>query len=339
MKKFVKNILAKKKERETSKKEKAYTQSISTSGSVIENARNSAKRQNTRINKENTNVRKSPEAKPKNTEAKAKNNAKLLAKAQRDVELSTYQKDYTNLKRNMMWFTSAIGILACMAIICMVFLSITNYIMDHEYFDIDNLVVNGASHFSEEEIKQISGIAEGTNSFNLNINAIKSRMFTNPWIEDVEIIRKLPRSVEINIKERIAQFLIVHENTLFYVDTNAQLISPITLSDFKSLPLLDIGDSPQDALEVLPLFIKEMRQKEEDFPFSLSDMAWLRVSASNGIEMFWEERSILIAFDTINIEQNVSNIQFVLKDLIRRNELAKVSEIHAGNGQAWFVYK
>ncbi len=334
MKKFVKNILSNKKEREKNKKEKSYSNTIGAlgSGSVIENTRNSVKRQNTRINKENVNTKK-------NQDNNAKNSAKLLAKAQRDVELRTTHKDYVNLKRNMMWFTSGIGILACVAGICMLFLSITNYIMQHEYFDIDTLIVNGANHFSEEEIKQISGISEGTNSFNLNINAIKNRMFTNPWIEDVDITRKLPRLVEINIKERIPQFLIVHENTLYYVDTNAQLISPITLSDFISLPLLDIGESPADALDVLPQFIEQMRLKEEDFPFSLNDMAWLRVSASNGIEMFWEKSSILFAFDTVNIEENVSNIQFVLKDLIRRNELSKVSEIHAGNGQAWFVYK
>ncbi len=337
MKNLLKKVLSKD---EKKKKNKENTTSTFSSSSIIESTRNSAKRQNTRINK-NEPTKKNTKKEKAVPDGKTKINAKQLLKAQRDAELSSSksQTDYTLFKRNMFWFTSAIGILACVGFLCMFFLSITQYVMDHKYFDIDTIIVHGAEHFNDDEIKQISGISEGTNSFGININAIKSRMYTNAWIEHVEITRKLPRTLEIHITERIPQFLIVHENTLYYVDTKGQLISPISTNDFKSLPILDLGESPNETLEVLPLFISQIREKSEDFTFSLYDMAWLRVSASNGIEMFWESKGILLVFDIVNIEKNITNMQFVIKDLTRKNELSKVAQIHAGNGQAWFVYK
>ncbi len=300
------------------KKEEKNSSSLSNLSSRTHQRTNKA-RQNTRIGKENV------------RHAQAMKDEKFERENIKEQNLELF-------RRIFFWSASiAIGI-GFIILISYTFLKLTDYVLTHPYFEIQNVEVSGTEQFTNEEIIQLSGLEESTNFFGLDENAIKARMLQNTWVESVEITKDFPNTVLLQVSERVPYFWILHEEQLFYIDSEGQIISPVQSKNFVSLPILDLGVSPEEALLVLPEFTKALDARVDMLPFKLNDIVWIRLSASNGIEMYWEDEEILLSFDISNIKDNLDKMIFALQDLKKRNEIQKIAEIHAGNGQVWFVY-
>jgi len=69
-------------------------------------------------------------------------------------------------------------------------------------FDVAQVTVYGAENFSHEQIIAMSGITPETNILKLDEPKVKANIELNPYIEVLDIIRKIPDKVEIYIEER-----------------------------------------------------------------------------------------------------------------------------------------
>lgn len=76
------------------------------------------------------------------------------------------------------------------------------YIMRLPYFRIKEIAVNGNKNISKETILKESGLKTGKNIFFINKSQIKSKMKKNPYYKEVDIDRKLPSKISINVTER-----------------------------------------------------------------------------------------------------------------------------------------
>ncbi len=244
----------------------------------------------------------------------------------------------TAFKKSMFWFAFTFLTISCMALLAYGFLSLTNLFIDHPTFTIQHIEISGNERFTDSDILLMSSIEEGKSAFDVNLNNVQSRILQNPWIKNVKITRKLPNTFTIEVEEREPRFFLLYENAIHYVDTEGQIIAPVTQEDFKSFPLLELGASPENALKLLPDFIKYNEDKKL-LPFDFSEIAWLRVSAGMGIEMFWEENQMLISIALEDWQENLEYISYAITDLEKRKEFKKVAELHAGNDQVWFVEK
>ncbi len=241
-------------------------------------------------------------------------------------------------KKTLIWAGGIIGGIALILLISFGFLQITHIILNHSYFTIQTIEITGSPQFSNEEIIQLSGLEEESNYFAIDENAIEARMLQNTWIENVDIIKEFPNTLHLQVSERVPYFWILHEEKLFYIDAFGQIIAPVKSENFVSLPILELGQSPDEALLLLPEFIASFDARVDMLPFSFNDIVWIRLSASKGIEMYWEDEKILLSFALENLKENIEKMIFALQDLERRNEIDEIAEIHAGYGQVWFVF-
>lgn len=74
------------------------------------------------------------------------------------------------------------------------------------YFNIKNLKVSGNKNIKSDEVIKLSGILKGNNIFYINTHKSKEGIFSNPYIVNVNIEKKLPCTVNINVSERKAIF-------------------------------------------------------------------------------------------------------------------------------------
>ncbi len=269
--------------------------------------------------------------------AKSKKAAEEKAKEAKKIKIG--EIDSTKMKKSFFYFATTFIICAFVLVLAYSFYGITNYAMNHPYFEIKEVSVDGIDHFSKEDIIQISGIDESSTLFSIYLDEVEYRLLQNPWIEDVEIQRQLPDTLKISIKERRPRFTVLHNNKLYYVDAHGKVISQMQPNNFISLPMLELGQSPEDALRVLPEFIQEVEYNNEFLPFDFDKISWLRVSTAKGIEMFWEDNQILLSFDTSNWKKNIELLNYAIDDLKEKKEFTKVEQIHSGNNQVWFINK
>ncbi|MDD7582660.1 cell division protein FtsQ/DivIB [Corynebacterium sp. 32222D000AT] len=71
-------------------------------------------------------------------------------------------------------------------------------------FKAQDFELNGASQVTEEEVREASGIAEGSNLMRLDAHAAAEGVATLPWVKSATVGRSLPSTVQVDITEREA---------------------------------------------------------------------------------------------------------------------------------------
>lgn len=103
------------------------------------------------------------------------------------------------------------------------------------FFSIGSIVVDGNKYISSDDIIRIAGIDGNLNIFRMNTGELKKRLLCDLRIENVEISRKFPATIVINVKER--QPLAYVANSYGFVEIDQQ---GIVLSAFKTLHKINV---------------------------------------------------------------------------------------------------
>ncbi len=71
-------------------------------------------------------------------------------------------------------------------------------------FEIQHLVISSDGKLSEERIREYTGLHEGTNLFAVSFREIEKSLAQVPLVESVVLERKLPHTLTVTVKERVA---------------------------------------------------------------------------------------------------------------------------------------
>lgn len=104
------------------------------------------------------------------------------------------------------------------------------------FFQVRNIEVNGNTFYTDEEIAEASGVAEGDNLFFINRFSAASRVFAKlAYVEGVSIDRKLPSSLIINVTESEAIACVETDNGIWAIDRTCKLLSKVSTADASAL--------------------------------------------------------------------------------------------------------
>jgi cell division protein FtsQ len=127
------------------------------------------------------------------------------------------------------------------------------------YFNVKNIQVIGNKNVSQKDIILLSKINIGNNLFYLNLKDSKNSILSNPYIENAEIKRKFPSTIQISVREREAVFYGTKDNKKFtIIDKNAiALQQRSNITGMKLVKLnglnygkVELGKPIQDADEI-----------------------------------------------------------------------------------------
>lgn len=147
------------------------------------------------------------------------------------------------------------------------------YAMLSPIFNIKDISVTGNSKISSELIISLSELNIDQNIFSFRTSEVKNKVKQNAYVNNVEIKRKLPDSVEINVEERIATFMLTLGNAYVYINNQGYILE-ITSKKLE-LPIL-IGYTTQ-AEEI----VEGNRLNQEDLE-KLNDVLKIMEATSSG---------------------------------------------------------
>lgn len=104
-------------------------------------------------------------------------------------------------------------------------------------FNIDTINVNGNNKLSKESLINISGIIKGENIFKIRTSDGEKEIKQLPYIKSVEIKRKIPRTININIVERIEIIQMKAISTYMLIDNEGFILEFIDTKN-DNLPTL-----------------------------------------------------------------------------------------------------
>ncbi len=203
------------------------------------------------------------------------------------------------------------------------------------YFATQHMEIIGNKRLSAQMIRDISGVKVGDNSLDVSIAHMEQLLLETPWVETVSVKRILPDTFSITVQERLPVFWVRKNDVLYYADVKGTIIAPVLTEHFMALPTLEVEAGSEDVLENLEGYLEDL--KSGYLPVEFGAISALRVSASRGVELYLDDREILLSVALDSWEKNLQRLSITISDLVRRNELSKVREVRATDGNVWVI--
>ncbi len=204
-----------------------------------------------------------------------------------------------------------------------------------EYFTTKHVEIKGNVRMSQDMVKDYAGVHEGDNSLNVSIGKVEQSLLKTPWVEDVSVKRVLPNKFVISISERMPSFWIKRDGVLYYADDAGRVIAPVETENFMSLPTLEIESGAEGNVYMLAEYLKDL--KSGSLPVEYGAISAFKISNDKGIELYLDDREIRLCLELSSWKNNLQRLAITLGDLARRNELSRVREIRASEGNVWVI--
>ena len=153
------------------------------------------------------------------------------------------------------------------------------YFSQSSFFALQKIEVRGQQHLTPGEVTGQSGLSDGVNIFQVNLDQARERLLTDPWIAGAVLRRQLPNKVEIDIEERQPSALLIAGQDWLVLDRNGVCIDNLTSTRLYSLPIITglTPDTTEPGKQVsanpaLPVVLAALDLSVEDF-FSEVDVA------------------------------------------------------------------
>ncbi len=202
-----------------------------------------------------------------------------------------------------------------------------------DVFALQHVEVRGNRHLEDKSICSLGGVERGDNLFNLSIGAVEQGIRSSPWIEQVVVRRKLPHSLELEVREKEPAFWVKKGKAIYYADESGQAIAPVQAEDFVSLPFLGWEIEASLASRYLDVLSGWFEQKRA--PFSLAEVAWIRFDSGDVAEIFLTDRRLRLMLGCEQLRENLHCLTRIWRDLGRRDELKQSSRVCVYNKTGW----
>lgn len=203
----------------------------------------------------------------------------------------------------------------------LVLVAITLFLLS-DIFNIKEIKVINSSKISAEEIKELSTLQVDENMFKFLKITVEEKIKQNPYIETVAIHRKLNGTIEIEVTERVATYMLLLENQYAYINNQGYILE---ISETKlEVPTitgyvtenLEPGHRLEEAdlkkLNTVIQIVKTAEEKELDK--KISD---INIENERDFLITMESENKLIHFgDSSNVNDKFINIDAVLKDTV-----------------------
>jgi cell division protein FtsQ len=98
-------------------------------------------------------------------------------------------------------------------------------VMASERLKVARVEIRGSHFLAEQEVRELLGSAVGDNILGLDIEGLKARLRSSPWVADAAISRALPDTLRVEIRER-APLALAEAEQLQLMDEDGTLIEP-----------------------------------------------------------------------------------------------------------------
>lgn len=194
------------------------------------------------------------------------------------------------------------------------------YFLSSDFFDIRTIEVNKNVIYKDDKIIQLSGIAAGTNIFRARLEDAEKKLLKDPYIKSVNISRKFPDGIVIDIAERKEAASVTYPKGFIIIDNegialrtakqnpNLTVIDGITVNKFTLGTVLD-AKNHEDYLSAVSV-LQEMNKKGIFFK---------KIVSSNGIiKLYIYDQLVCKSSDKKNITDNMDTLKEIIYDLYKR---------------------
>ena len=139
------------------------------------------------------------------------------------------------------------------------------------YFDIERIVVRGLKNIPREEVVAAMGVTEGTSIWEVSPPELEERIMALPSVKEVRVERRLPRTLEVFLQERLPVALVPYQHYYLelsdsgtFIGIRSQLEGDLPLISGLTWGRMEVGREVPDPIkkEILVDIMQEVSNLE-----------------------------------------------------------------------------
>lgn len=211
-------------------------------------------------------------------------------------------------------------------------------------FKIQVIDVEAETRYNKDEIVEATGIKKGENLFlsgrNINKKEIQCLM---PYIDEINIVRKIPNKLIIKVKESVPKGIIYSDSKYVLIDDKARIldilnepidnIMVIRVNDIKSTNPSDTIEFKNDDIKaILDAILDEIKQT------NINDITEIDMLDPLNIMIKYQDRIKIQVGSVDNLDYKFKTASLILSDEIQDNERGILNvSISQDEGRSYFL--
>jgi cell division protein FtsQ len=193
-------------------------------------------------------------------------------------------KPISRFQKIVPFFRGVVGAVLIAGVALGVAWSARQYVLTSPRFAVTEIAVTGSKMRAQDELSHESTVALGQNIFSIDLDAARGAVAKDPWVRDVEIARRLPGTILLNVTEREAAALV----SVSGADGSSDLF--IASREGEMFKRVEVGD-PSDLLVITGITTDAVAQDRDGVTRSIlraldlaSDYAHTHLAARSPLE-------------------------------------------------------
>lgn len=247
------------------------------------------------------------------------------------IEMATEEKSYIKKRKKIRKIKMRVS--SILFALVFIFWGVY-YLLQSDLMNLKEVVVEGNEQVEEEEIVNISNLVTNRNIFKYNLKEIEKDIESHAYIKDANVQRKFPRTIIIDVKERLEYAIIPYMGSYIYIDeenvvlrasdsyiaNNHILITGVEFKNFKVGEKIEAANS-KDLKIVMDLLKAAKITSIFDMisEINISEESNIRLITLDGVDVLLGEGKdpayLMVALDEILVNLYTKNIRNVVIDM------------------------
>ena len=185
-------------------------------------------------------------------------------------------------------------------------------------FRVQAIHVKGASPLARADIIRAAGLGIGQPLLGLDLLKVQDKVKAVGWVQEVRVVRLLPDTVMITVKERRQLAVWQHNGRSVVIDEHGDAIPEADPARFAALPLVVGAGGAKHAPEILPTLAQRPRlMARMEALIRVDDRRWdLRLKDGSLIQLpAVDQDQALMQLEALDLRQHILDLGFERVDL------------------------
>jgi len=228
-------------------------------------------------------------------------------------------------------FKTALSLSACI-VTFLLFVSFISYvygfILKAPFFELQDIWVSSTTKVTAEDILKIAQIMPKANILSLDLRSIEKKVLTNPWVKSVEIFRRLPHKIKIQLQEKDILALRNVAGNLYYIEPDGSIIAGVASKEGLNFTVITSSCTGEEESVFFDQALALLKSVKENQYFKSDKISEIHLQSSQGLVAYYLPYGTRIKLGSQNLKTKVERLEKVLADLSQKNIAAREIDLN-----------
>ncbi|MBW2344355.1 MAG: FtsQ-type POTRA domain-containing protein [Deltaproteobacteria bacterium] len=221
-------------------------------------------------------------------------------------------------------------VVAGIAAISLSFVFLYSYLLSSPYMKLKQVDMEGIDRKIRHELIQACGLSPDLSLLELNLNELRQKMETHPWIRSAKLIRRFPNTLIVRAEKESPSALVLMEKVC-YMNRWGEVIKEVNEWEDMDFPVIT-GVSEKDPktlkeqLEKAALILKTL--EPENGLWSLNELSEIHINRDGRMSIYFNHMTAEIKLMSYDLQSKMEGLKRVAEHLRRTGRIHQVTSIN-----------